>query len=138
MTETKKPVAKKPKSYFSQSEFKCSNTGECKMDPEFVKVLNSIRHECGFPFILSSAYRSPMHPKERHKQFKGSHTKGKAVDILCRGEEALKIIEVAQAHGITRIGIQQKGSGRFIHLDFCTACDFPELEYFPEVAIWSY
>tara|TARA_R110000822_G_scaffold13977_7_gene49289 strand:- start:2144 stop:2386 length:243 start_codon:yes stop_codon:yes gene_type:complete len=62
-----------------------------------------------------------------------SLTTGKAVDILASGEKALEIVRVAQKHGIQRIGIQQKGSGRFIHLDGCT-----EDDGFPCPAMWSY
>ena len=53
--------------------------------------------------------------------------------MLANGENALEIIRVAQKHGIQRIGIQQKGGGRFIHLDACT-----DEDGFPNPAIWSY
>lgn len=135
---TDKPKAKKQKSYFTDAELRCQYTKNSGMDKDFVKLLNKIREEAGFPFIVTSAYRDPMHPIERRKAIKGAHTKGKAVDILCKGEDALKLISVAMDNGITRIGVQQKGSSRFIHIDACTAEDFPDMENFPEVAIWSY
>jgi len=53
--------------------------------------------------------------------------------VLCSGKEALEVIRVAQKHGIKRIGVQQKGNGRFIHLDSCT-----EAEGFSSPAMWSY
>ena len=141
----KKPKAKaKPKSenvenkYFSHKELKCKHTGENKFDPDFLDLLTKIRIECDFPFAISSAYRSPQHPIEMRKSRAGAHTSGKAVDILCRGENAVKLVSVAIAFGITRIGIQQKGSGRFIHIDACTQDDFPEIENYPEETIWSY
>jgi len=142
----KKPKAKaEPKSenvenkYFSHKELKCKHTGENKFDPDFLDLLTKIRIECDFPFALSSAYRSPQHPLEMRKPSgAGAHSTGKAVDILCRGENAVKLVSVAIAFGITRIGIQQKGTGRFIHIDACTQDDFPEIENYPEETIWSY
>ena len=122
-----------PKNYFKPKELQCKATGEEGFDPDFLVKLNAIREECGFSFPLSSAYRSPQHPIEARKERLGAHTYGKAVDILANGENALKIIRVALKHDIKRIGIQQKGGGRFIHLDDCT-----EEEGFPSPTIWSY
>ncbi|WP_370060199.1 D-Ala-D-Ala carboxypeptidase family metallohydrolase [Neptunomonas phycophila] len=129
----KSPKKDEPKNYFKPKELKCKATGEEGFDDDFLATLNAIRHECGFSFALSSAYRSPQHPIEARKNKLGAHTTGKAVDILANGEKALEIIRVAQKHGIQRIGIQQKGGGRFIHLDACT-----EEDGFPTPAIWSY
>jgi len=130
-------MAKKPKekTYFKAKELTCKcgcNTVE--FDLGFLATLNAIREECGFSFPLSSAYRCPLHPIEARKQQQrlGAHTTGKAVDVLCSGAKALELIRVAQKHGIQRIGVQQKGGGRFIHIDACT-----EEEGFPP-AIWSY
>jgi uncharacterized protein YcbK (DUF882 family) len=128
-----KSPKKEEKNYFKPKELACRHTGDQGFDLDFLKTLNAIREECGFSFALSSAYRSPEHPIEARKEVKGAHTHGKAVDILASGENALEIIRVAQKHGIQRIGIQQKGSGRFIHLDACT-----EEDGFPCPAIWSY
>jgi zinc D-Ala-D-Ala carboxypeptidase len=125
---------KKQSGFFKAKELTCKcgcNTTE--FDLGFLATLNSIREECGFSFALSSAYRCPQHPIEARKEHLGAHTTGKAVDVLANGENALEIVRVAQKHGIQRIGIQQKGGGRFIHLDACTAEDG-----FPSPAIWSY
>ena len=125
---------KKEEGYFKAKELTCKcGCGKVEFDLGFLATLNAIREECGFSFALSSAYRCPVHPVEARKEVKGAHTHGKAVDILASGENALEIIRVAQKHGIQRIGIQQKGSGRFIHLDGCT-----EEDGFPCPAIWSY
>ncbi len=132
-----KPKAKaKPKKkqyeYFSEKELKCKHTGESGMDDKFMEVLIAIRKECDFPFPITSAYRHPTHPLEARKESTGAHSLGRAVDVAVRGEKALKLISVAQAHGITRIGVAQKGTSRFIHIDNCT-----EEDGFPS-AIWSY
>lgn len=133
MTEPKTPKKpKKAKSYFTERELACKCCGANEFDPDFLETLNSIRKECGFPFLISSAYRCPKHPNEARKTATGAHTTGKAVDILASGENALEIVSVALANGLTRVGVSQKGGGRFIHIDGCTEDDgFP-------TAIWSY
>jgi len=126
--------AKKKEGYFRAKELTCKcGCNAVEFDLAFLATLNAIREECGFSLPLSSAYRCPQNPTEARKSKLGAHTTGKAVDVLCMGEKALEVIRVAQKHGIERIGIQQKGSGRFIHLDVCT-----EEDGFPSPAIWSY
>lgn len=124
--------------YFKAKELQCKATGEHGFDPEFLELLTKIRKECGFSFPITSGYRSPKHPIEQRKSRLGAHTTGKAVDIKCSGVKALEIVSVAIANGITRIGVQQKGEDRFIHLDICTQEDFPDYENYPEETMWSY
>jgi hypothetical protein len=134
MTKKAKKTEAQEENFFSAKELTCKcGCNTIEFDLGFLATLNAIRKECGFSFALSSAYRCPEHPIEARKEVKGAHTHAKAVDILASGENALEIIRVAQKHGIQRIGIQQKGSGRFIHLDACT-----EEDGFPCPAIWSY
>jgi len=118
--------------YFTEDELKCSHTGECKMDKDFMKVLDEIREECGFAFVITSGYRSPEHPIEAKKSRPGAHASGKAVDILVHMEQAYKVVEVALRFGIKRIGVSQKGDvgARFIHLDMDETRAAPR--------IWSY
>ena len=118
--------------YFSREELKCQATGDEGMDVEFMLIIDKMRDELGFPFPVNSGYRSPEHPIEARKERPGAHATGKAIDIGVSGGQALALIECAQKHGISRIGIQQKGAmnGRFIHLDVC--------ENYTSPAIWSY
>jgi uncharacterized protein YcbK (DUF882 family) len=118
-------------SYFTKEELSCQHCGAYKFDEEFLKVLNNIREECGFAFVISSGYRCVEHPIEASKSRVGTHTTGCAVDIAVSGDKALKVLEVAIKHGIKRIGVNQKGKGRFIHLDIAE-------ETFTSPAIWSY
>lgn len=116
--------------YFSDEEFACSHCGVVKIDEEFLKILNAIRHEVGFPFVVTSGYRCPEHPIEARKEKPGAHSTGAAADIACDGEKAFLIVEAALRHGVTRLGINQSGSARFVHLD--TANDMPSPR------MWSY
>lgn len=95
-----------------------------------MELMDSIRAMAGFPFVVTSAYRCPDHPIEAKKSAPGAHTTGKAIDIAVKGHRALRLIELAQQAGIQRIGVNQKGNGRFIHLDVC--------DDRPSPAIWSY
>ncbi len=120
---------------FSYNELKCHHTGECDMDPELMAILQAIRNQLDKPIIISSGYRSVEHPVERKKSFPGEHTYGMAVDILCHGEDALNIVELAGHHKIRRIGLDQNGpiETRFVHLGIADRYNLG----FP-VAIWTY
>lgn len=120
--------------YFTQYEFKCSHTGECDMDPEFIRKLNELRTAFGKPMKITSGYRHTTHPIERKKKTPGAHTTGQAADIAVSRQDAFHLLRIALNTGVFNgIGIQQKGSGRFIHLD--TIENSPSR---PRPTIWSY
>ena len=117
--------------YFTADELSCQHCGKEKFDKDFLKVLNALREDCDFPFPVTSGYRCAEHPIELMKsKGPGAHTTGKAIDIGVSGAKALTVIKKALEHGIHRIGVNQKGTGRFIHLDMA--------EDYPSPAIWSY
>lgn len=116
---------------FSEREFRCTHTGACAMRPELLDVLQRIRNEFGRPMPISSGYRDPSHPIEAAKTRPGSHAMGVAADIAVSGPDALRIVELAIKHGIRRIGVHQRGTGRFIHLDIGG-------HGLPSPAIWTY
>ena len=118
------------KSYFTDSELSCSCCGVYHFAPEFLYILNVIREQCGFPLPVTSGYRCDKHPAEARKTRKGAHSRGLAVDIAVSHERAHRLVEVAISQGIPRIGINQKGEGRFIHLDIDSSLPTP--------TIWSY
>jgi len=45
------------------------------------------------------------------------HNMGIACDVAVQGGDAYNILRLAFAYGFTGIGVNQKGGGRFIHLD---------------------
>lgn len=123
--------------YFKSSEFdqKGLPGSGGKMNQAFLVHLDELRHRCGFPFKITSGYRSPEYnAKVSSSGLKGAHTTGKAADIAVSHEQAFKVVSEAVKMGVfTGIGINQKGNGRFIHLDTCTKEDG-----LPRPAIWSY
>ena len=100
--------------HFKLSEFDCTHTGENRMEPEFLVKLDNLRDYCGFPFVITSGYRSPSHPLEAVKEIPGTHAQGIAADIkMTNSAHRYSLIKAALDHGFTGIGI----AGTFIHLD---------------------
>jgi uncharacterized protein YcbK (DUF882 family) len=100
--------------YFTLSEFNCKETGENRMNMEFLEKLDKLREACGFPFSITSGYRSPQHSIERKKSTPGTHTLGIAADIIVAdGSQRFIITEQAIALGFSGIGVADD----FIHVD---------------------
>ena len=115
---------------FRESEFKCSHCGKVNMQPEFIKKLQTLRTAFSKPMRITSGYRCPEHPIEAKKAAPGAHTTGCAADVAVQGQDAYELLRLAFHFRFTGIGVQQKGSGRFIHLDTLTESPRPN--------VWSY
>ncbi|MGM0563686.1 MAG: YcbK family protein [Pseudomonadota bacterium] len=114
---------------FHRYEFECSETGECDMDPDFMRKLQILRTRYGKPIIPNSGYRSPNHSLERGKDRPGAHAQGCAVDVPVSNPDAHHIVRLAMELGFNGIGVSQKSGGpRYIHLDTWSF----------RRAIWSY
>lgn len=114
-----------PWANFSYAELRC-RCGQCastgrEMNPDFMGLVQQLRELFGQSMPLSSAYRCAHHPDEVHKTTPGEHCDGMAVDVSCRGPEALRLLNLALSLGFTRIGVSQKGSKRFLHLGLAPA-----------------
>jgi uncharacterized protein YcbK (DUF882 family) len=115
---------------FSEAEFKCSHCGKVDMQPEFLKKLQMLRTAFAKPMRITSGYRCPDHPIEAAKAIPGAHATGCAADVAVQGNEAHELMRLAFHFRFSGIGVQQKGSGRFIHLDTLTESPRPN--------VWSY
>ena len=118
--------------HFSRDELKCSFAPDAPvlMDSLFMAALEELREEWGKPIHLSSAFRTTEHPRERTKPIKydhlgnplprgGMHARGRAVDVLIAGSDAVAFLRLALKY-YSGIGLSQKDknwSNRFIHLD---------------------
>jgi len=109
--------------YFTSEEMKCSHTGLEKMDTKFMEMLTELRVAYAKPMRVTSAYRDATHPIEAKKTKPGAHATGKAADIAVERGEAYEVLKLALEIGFTGIGVAQKGSGRFLHLDICNSDD---------------
>jgi zinc D-Ala-D-Ala carboxypeptidase len=100
------------------------------MHPATMNRLERLRIAYAAPLKVSSAYRCVNHPVEAKKAVSGVHTHGRAIDLLLSGANAHSLTFLAINAGFTGIGVNQKGEGRFIHIDDTTD--------FPRPTIWSY
>ena len=115
---------------FKREEFRCSHCGKDGMQQEFMDKFQTLRTAYGKPMKVTSGYRCAAHPIEAAKAKPGAHASGCAVDIGVQGAEAHRLLAMALNAGFSGIGVQQKGSGRFIHLDTLTGPTRP--------TVWSY
>ena len=115
---------------FSASEFNCSHCGKNEMTPEFLSKLQALRMAYGAPMRITSGYRCSEHPIEAKKMKPGAHASGCACDVAVDGQQAHRLLKLAFELGFTGIGVNQKTSGRFIHLDTLTEAPRPN--------VWSY
>ena len=99
---------------FPKEEFDCKHTGENNMQHEFMEKLQRIRNVYGKSMKITSGFRSVKHPIEARKTHSnGEHTQGMCADVYCdNGADRFKLIQLALANGITRIGIAKN----FLHL----------------------
>jgi zinc D-Ala-D-Ala carboxypeptidase len=116
---------------FSAKEFLCTHCGSEGVQEALLVKLQAMRTEYGKPMKITSGYRCPQHPIEAKKTSPGAHALGLAADIGVEGAEAHTILALALKHGFNGIGVQQKGTGRFIHVDVRSG-------QLPTPAVWSY
>ena len=119
--------------YFEKREFDCPCCGKNEMQPAFLRKLDRARHDAGFPFVVTSGYRCPDYNDEISSTGKdGPHTTGRATDVHVVGNNARRLVRLAEE--FTGIGIHQRGPhrGRFIHLD-----DLQPPNH-PRPWVWSY
>jgi len=103
------------------------------MDQHFMDKLIVLRKILQFPFPITSGFRCSLHNSEVGGTKHSAHLTGHAVDIGVRGEQALYIVTNARDFHMTGIGLKQKGSSRFVHLD-----DLEGSQYQPRPWIWTY
>ena len=125
---------------FSVNEMKCHcGCGEDSMDMDFMDILQNIREDMNRPLKISSGVRCAKHnSRVSSTGSNGPHVPRpdgtKASDILISGADALRLVDIARKHGISGVGISQRGPHvkRFIHID--TLSDAKH----PRPTMWSY
>lgn len=101
---------KKKYRYFSEAE-----VTKWKLKPEMWQLLDKLRDECGFPFIIESGLRTQKENDALQMSASNSaHLSGLAADIRVANDSQRNTLEkVARANGIRRMGIGEN----FIHID---------------------
>lgn len=101
--------------YFRLSE-KTGSLGHtvADLDTRLVDKLDELRGVCGFPFHITSGYRTPEENKKVGGVAGSAHTQRLAVDIACTdSNKRIKIVGEAYKMGFIGIGIDKN----FVHLD---------------------
>lgn len=98
------------------------------LKPELVDLMDKMRGECGFAWIITSGFRTVSENNALPSAATDSaHTKGEAVDIYCVDDRKRQILlDVVRANGINRIGIGKT----FIHIDISKTL--------PQNVTWNY
>lgn len=85
------------------------------MNPDFMNKLDNARHLSGFPFVLSSAFRSREWDLAKGRSGNSWHCSGNAVDIICRdSEKRFKIVQNLIRSGLKGIIVYPS----WIHVDY--------------------
>jgi uncharacterized protein YcbK (DUF882 family) len=120
--------------HFHKQELACRCGCGMLPAPDFMDKIEALRVACGFAIMVSSAARCPEYNAKVSKTGeRGPHTTGRAIDLAVDRKRAYIVLRYAVKHGFTGIGVQQKGDGRFLHLD-----DLPDTPGQPRPSIWSY
>ena len=118
--------------YFVPREFQCKHCGKLLVETELMDKLVLIRITYAAPMLVASGHRCAEYNVQVSTTGpNGPHTLG-AVDLSVRGVEAHRLLSAALQHGMRGIGVQQKGSARFLHLDMLTDAAHPR------PWVWSY
>lgn len=110
--------------HFMRSELECKHCGKMEYTEKGLQALDELREAYGWPMIVLSGYRCPVHNDAVSSTgTTGPHTvtanDNVAVDIRVFGSAALLLVRYAIGQGWTGIGVRQNGPqhARFIHLD---------------------
>jgi len=101
---------------FSPAEIACRGTGQLKLHPQALDMLQALRDRLGKPLILRSAYRSPQHNASlKGASPRSKHMDGTAFDIAMANHDPLAFEAAAREVGFLGFGYYRRSG--FIHID---------------------
>ena len=102
---------------FNQDEMACKcGCNVSAMSEDFMIKLQELRDKCGFGLPINSGYRCASHNTATGGHPTSGHLTGEAADLRVDRDKARIVIQYALEMGFS-VGIQQKGKGRFVHVD---------------------
>lgn len=102
--------------YFSplHGNHRVTGSGQQHMNADFIRLLDKIREDAGFPFIITSGYRSPAWNTQVGGSANSSHMQGIAVDIRVLNDgQRHALVKAALKHGVNRFGWGRN----YVHID---------------------
>lgn len=130
-----------------RDKFACSCCGQMKIYRPLMDRIQGWRYLLGSPIGITSFYRCPKYNMQVSTTgATGPHTTGMAADLgISRQSARFLLAIIAQDLQITGLGVNQKGDGRFIHVDMLPATlgakgePIPGMEQAPpRPHLWSY
>lgn len=121
--------------HFEAAEFQCHcGCGTNLIQPALVFKLDELREHFGKPLAVTSGYRCNEHNQAvSDTGFHGPHTTGLACDLAVSGRDAYVVLRLSLAAGFTGIGVRQRGTSGFLHLDL-----IPDSFGHARPMVWSY
>ena len=107
------PEAFWPFEFFTPVELQSKDGAGLLADYHALARLEAIRRDAGFPFIITSAYRSIPHNRSVGGKDHSYHIQGRAFDIAATGNEALWIALNARNYGFGGLSTYPN----FVHID---------------------
>lgn len=103
--------------HFNLQEFTSPDTGEVKIDPQVVAVLQLIRYRMGCKVKVTSGYRTPEHNHKVGGALHSLHLEGLAVDVSPEDKNLIKLFEIAaEFEEVKGLGIYKS----HVHIDLRT------------------
>ena len=124
--------------HFKPQELACKDDSSLRVDPDLLDEVEKLRLVAAEPLVVSSCWRTPAYNSQVSSTGpNGPHTTGRALDILCYGDRALRLLKLAGGLRFTGIGLNQKGPQvtRFLHLDLIQPGASPAN---PRPWLWTY
>jgi len=100
---------------FNLTEVQSPDTGEVKVSPQLMGMLQHLRDKLGSPLIITSGYRTPEHNRKSGGAKDSYHLRGLAADVRSNHRSLTTIQRHAYAVGFGAAVIYSKKG--FIHLD---------------------
>jgi len=105
---------------FTFDEMACKDCSHCggvsDMNEHFMMKLQSLRDACGFALPVNSGFRCAQKNIDCKGHTGSAHLTGEGADLRVERDKARIVIQKAIEMGFS-VGIQQKGSSRFVHVD---------------------
>jgi uncharacterized protein YcbK (DUF882 family) len=107
------PATLWPFAFFTPREIASKGDGSILIDFDALNKLEAARRIAGKPFIISSAYRDPVHNARVGGAPMSMHKLGRAFDVSLQDHNRMALLRACEQAGFTGFGFYKN----FLHLD---------------------